>query len=79
MQGVGFRHGVFIKATSLGLTGWVCNLDDGRVEAHFEGPQSVLDEMLSWYRQGPSLAHVRHVETSWDDGPGEYDSFEITF
>ena len=33
VQGVGFRFTTYQKAKNLGLTGWVCNLSDGSVEA----------------------------------------------
>jgi len=35
-------------ATDLGLSGWVRNLPDGRVEAVFEGTKDVVDKMVHW-------------------------------
>ena len=37
VQGVGFRYRSFYIAQSLGLTGWVENLWDGRVEMEVQG------------------------------------------
>jgi acylphosphatase len=41
-----------------GVTGWVRNLDDGRVEAVFEGPASGVQHLVDWARHGPRLAVV---------------------
>lgn len=79
VQGVNFRHGVYRKATALELTGWVRNLADGRVEACFEGPRAILEDMLKWCHHGPSLSEVTHVESNWDKTPKQWDSFRITF
>ena len=37
IQGVGFRFTVMMKARDLNITGSIRNLDDGNVEAYFEG------------------------------------------
>jgi len=44
-----------------GVTGWVRNLDDGRVEAVFEGPPSDVQYLVDWARRGPRLAVVSDV------------------
>jgi len=76
VQGVNFRATAQNNARALGLTGWVRNLPDGRVEAHFEGGEDQLKEMLDWCGQGPSLAAVDDVETSWVTPEG-HDSFQV--
>lgn len=43
VQGVGFRYRAQYAAQSLGLTGWVCNLDDGSVLLEAQGPQNVVE------------------------------------
>lgn len=46
VQGVGFRYRSFYIAQSLGLTGWVENLWDGRVEMEVQGSEASNSEML---------------------------------
>jgi len=62
VQGVGFRMFTKIKAENLGLSGWVRNLKDGRVEVVLVGPKEKIEEMLSWLKQGSPLARVEEVK-----------------
>ena len=61
VQGVGFRQACRRRVMELGLSGWVRNLDDGRVEVEAEGEQLPLNELRLWCEQGPSEARVRLV------------------
>lgn len=51
VQGVGFRFRSFYIAQSLGLTGWVENMWDGRVEMEVQGSESAIQELLVRIRQ----------------------------
>ncbi|HYM11577.1 MAG TPA: acylphosphatase [Bryobacterales bacterium] len=62
VQGVGFRWYVQRAAAELGLTGYVKNLDDGRVEVYAVGPQEKLSELARRLWKGPAHADVRGVE-----------------
>lgn len=62
VQGVFFRAATRSRALDLGLSGWVRNLPDERVEAVFEGPSPAVDTAVSWCRSGPPNAVVTVVE-----------------
>ena len=61
MQGVGYRAWTKRTAQSLGVSGWVRNLTDGRVEIHAEGHPEVLDKLAFACEEGPSFAKVQRV------------------
>ncbi len=62
VQGVFFRDTTRRRALSLGVTGWVRNLIDGRVEAVFEGEESAVRRMVQFAHEGPPGAVVTHVD-----------------
>lgn len=64
------------QAHSLGVAGWVRNLDDGSVEALLQGPHDRIDEMLSWLRVGPPAARVDEIESQEIHDERHYDRFE---
>lgn len=77
VQGVFYRASAEAEARRLGLTGWVGNLPDGRVEAVAEGEEAVLAAMLAWARQGPPAARVEALEASWSEATGEFGAFGV--
>ena len=77
VQGVFFRSLIRREALRLGITGWVRNLDDGRVEALFEGDSKQVDEIIKFCQKGPPSAIVKRVEVFWDDYIGNIDDFRI--
>jgi acylphosphatase len=64
VQGVSFRFYSHEKANQLGLTGWVRNLEDGRVELLVAGESDSVETMIKWAHKGPPGAHVENVEIS---------------
>ena len=62
VQGVGFRYFALRQALRIGLTGWVRNLPDGRVEAAAEGSEEQLASFVAELRRGPSMASVTKVQ-----------------
>jgi len=77
VQGVFFRDSTREKAEQLGLTGWVKNLPDGRVEALFEGPAAKVREIVRWCKEGPSHADVEDVNTDFEASEGDLTGFEV--
>ncbi len=76
VQGVGFRWYVARAARELGLTGWVRNLADGRVEVYAAGTKEKLDELGAVVAQGPPRSDVRGYEET-EAGLEHYEGFNI--
>lgn len=79
VQGVGFRHFVKTRARSLNLAGWVKNLNDGRVEAVFEGAGHNVKEIVDLCRQGPPASRVENVNVRWEESQQDFNSFKVAF
>jgi acylphosphatase len=62
VQGLGFRQAIADKANEQGVTGWVRNLRDGRVEAVLEGPRDEVYRVVGLCRAGPQGARVSGVQ-----------------
>jgi len=78
VQGVGFRFTVERTASSLGLSGWVRNLGDGRVEVVLEGEETALES----FRQKIADifdGYIHQTEHDLGGATGEFDSFDIRF
>ncbi|MFC7059095.1 acylphosphatase [Halovenus salina] len=76
VQGVYFRATTRDTAREHGVDGWVRNLDDGRVEAVFEGTEKDVETMVEFCHEGSSAASVDDVEVSYEP-PQEEDGFEV--
>jgi acylphosphatase len=79
VQGVAFRYFAQHIANGFGVTGWVCNLFDGRVEVVAEGEREVLERFLEEIKKGPRLARVEEVKVEWKDYQDEFVDFSIRF
>jgi acylphosphatase len=71
VQGVFFRAACVDRARALGLSGWVRNAPDGRVEAAFEGSDEAVEEAIAWCRTGTPSAIVEDVEVVEETPTGE--------
>jgi acylphosphatase len=79
VQGVFFRAETADLANRLGLTGWVRNLSDGRVEALFEGEKEDVEKALDFCRRGPPGARVQNLDVKWENSKGEFQDFRIRY
>ena len=70
VQGVFFRDTCRREALAAGVSGWVRNLPDGRVEAIFEGQPDAVEQLVSWARHGPRRAYVVDVEVTEEPPEG---------
>jgi len=78
VQGVFYRSFTREQAGDFGLSGWVRNLHDGRVEAVFEGPKERIEQVIVACQKGPPGARVSHMDISWEPPAGEK-GFEIRY
>ncbi|WP_417761125.1 acylphosphatase [Shewanella sp.] len=78
VQGVGFRRYAMQRARALGLTGYVCNLDDGSVELLVQGAYPAVDQLIAECEIGPPYADVRDVLVEEDDRDEIYLDFSVT-
>ena len=77
VQGVFYRASTESTARRLGLTGWVRNLPDGRVELVACGEETRLMELERWLWQGPPHAHVEEV-TAQNVAAQVFTNFSVT-
>ena len=79
VQGVGFRYFTKDVAEREGVTGWVRNLPDGRVEALVEGEADAVTRVERALWQGPGGARVATVAVDDSEPPsGAYHGFSVT-
>ena len=77
VQKVWFRKYTQVKATELGITGWVKNLFNNAVEIIAEGDMDSLTELTGWLQDGPPLAEVQKLSIEWQQSENMFESFEI--
>ena len=78
VQGVGFRYFTQEAAMVEGLSGFVRNLPDGRVEIEAEGEAEALERFSRRIARGPSLARVEAVAEEPATPSGRTGSFRVS-
>ncbi len=63
VQGVFYRKNVEENAQKHGFSGYIRNMDDGRVEAAATMEEHRLEEFLAILRRGSPASVVEHIET----------------
>lgn len=79
MQGVYFRQHTRIVASRHGVTGWVRNLKDGRVEVLLEGCEADVGQVIEWCHAGPPKATVNDVDIKFEKYTGEFEEFRVNY
>ena len=62
VQGVGFRYRAYYTARAMGLTGFVKNLYDGRVELEVQGDEDMVRSFLGEVEAG-TFIHIDDIES----------------
>ena len=79
VQGVSFRFYASDFAKKLGVSGWVRNLSDGRVEIVLEGEEQAVRQMIDFCDKGPPGAHVTEVEVRNESFLSEFSGFRVRY
>ena len=79
VQGVFFRARTVDRANQLGVTGWVRNLPDAKVEAVIEGDKGRVEAMVEFCSKGPEGSEVKNIDVKWKEYTGEFQDFKITY
>ncbi|OYD13814.1 acylphosphatase [candidate division WOR-3 bacterium JGI_Cruoil_03_44_89] len=79
VQGVCYRWFARKEADSLGLTGYVKNLYDARVEVVVEGERGLIEEFIKMLKVGPSSSDVRDLKIEWREYKGEFSGFAVRY
>jgi acylphosphatase len=78
VQGVYFRATTRNMAEQHDVDGWVRNLDDGRVEAVFEGSEADVETMVGFCHEGSESARVEDVDVTYEE-PRNAGDFRIRY
>lgn len=79
VQGVFFRDFTRQQANNLGITGWVKNLPDGKVQIVAEGEKSKLFQLIEAVKSGPERSNVKDCKIEWTDFKDEFTDFKIVY
>ena len=78
VQGVGFRFAVQSAAYQLSVTGWVKNLENGRVEVTCEGEGESLNKFLALIKDAFG-GYIKDARIEPQMPTGEFKGFDIKF
>ena len=79
VQGVFFRQALKVMAKKHNLSGWVKNLQNGRVETLLEGEDMDVSTGVEWCHAGPANARVEDIEIKNEKFKGEFSKFEVLY
>jgi acylphosphatase len=76
VQGVGFRYAARAAAQGFALTGYVRNLDDGRVELVLEGESADIERLIATIRDRMS-DYIVDIKSHTGPSTGEFRGFTV--
>lgn len=79
VQGVLFRDRTRRKADSLGVFGWVKNVENGMVEIVAEGEKEKIYSFINWVKKVPFPARVDGIEVKLEEYKNEFNKFKIIY
>jgi acylphosphatase len=71
-----YRNSAVRRAHSLGIRGWIRDVDDGSIEALVQGPPDQIDLMLEWMRRGAPGNNVQEFDSRESDIDRRFERFE---
>lgn len=78
VQGVGFRYHTKMKASKLGIKGFVKNKLNRSVYIEAEGEEDFISVFLNWCKKGPDRAYVDSFQ--YTESPiNNFSTFEIKY
>lgn len=77
VQGVGFRHFIKTNAKKCGVRGWAKNLENGTVEAIFEGDESSVQQLIERCKKGPAAGFAEKMDIEDEQDETSYTDFRI--
>lgn len=79
VQMVMFRDFIQRKSRTMGLRGFVQNLQDGSVEVVAQGAPEKLEKLVEHLHKGPFLARVLRVDVERRKPQEKFDGFTILY
>ena len=79
VQGVYYRKYTSDRLQRLGVTGYIRNLSDGRVEAVVNPKNINISQIISVLKEGFAMSRVENIEYDEIDNNTEFERFEIRY
>jgi acylphosphatase len=77
LQAMNFRYRTQQQAKTLGLTGFVRTLSDGRIEIEAQGEEDNVEKMLAWCQQEPQSSQIKNILYRYDEPNERYSDFNV--
>ncbi len=79
VQGIYFRAFIKDRANELGLTGYVKNTPDKKIEVIVEGHELKINKLIEQCKEGPIGAKFINVSTTTQPYTGEFKQFRVKY